>query len=77
MMTCTLEVNPRLQVEHTVSEEACGIDLVREQLTIVSGGSLTVPDKMRGHSFELRIPAKTLRKTLTQVRELLRRLRCL
>lgn len=60
-----LEVNPRLQVEHTVSEEVCGIDLVREQLTIASGGSLTVPDKMRGHSFELRITSEDPEKNLT------------
>lgn len=50
-----LEVNPRLQVEHTVSEEVCGLDLVREQLTIASGGELTVDPPTRGHSFELRI----------------------
>ncbi|EFA22868.1 biotin carboxylase N-terminal domain-containing protein [Bifidobacterium gallicum] len=50
-----LEVNPRLQVEHTVSEEVCGLDLVREQITIASGGTLTQPEPLRGHSFELRI----------------------
>ena len=59
-----LEVNPRLQVEHTVSEEVCGLDLVREQLTIANGGELTVDHPLRGHSFELRLtcedPAKNL-----------------
>ena len=59
-----LEVNPRLQVEHTVSEEVCGLDLVREQLTIANGGELTVNHPLRGHSFELRLtcedPAKNL-----------------
>ena len=59
-----LEVNPRLQVEHTVSEEVCGLDLVREQLTIANGGELTVNHLLRGHSFELRLtcedPAKNL-----------------
>lgn len=59
-----LEVNPRLQVEHTVSEEVCGIDLVREQLTIADGGHITQAAQARGHSFELRItsedPAKNL-----------------
>ncbi len=48
-----LEVNPRLQVEHTVSEEVCGLDLVREQLTIAAGGHLTPAPAPRGHSFEL------------------------
>lgn len=50
-----LEVNPRLQVEHTVSEEVCGLDAVREQLTIANGGELTVDHPLRGHSFELRL----------------------
>ena len=50
-----LEVNPRLQVEHTVSEEVCGLDLVREQLTIAAGGHVSEPPRLRGHSFELRI----------------------
>lgn len=53
-----LEVNPRLQVEHTVSEEVCGIDLVREQLRIAQGETLTIPEQIRGHSFELRITSE-------------------
>ena len=48
-----LEVNPRLQVEHTVSEEVCGLDLVREQIDIADGGHLTPAPAPRGHSFEL------------------------
>ena len=51
-----LEVNTRLQVEHPVSEEITGIDLVREQFRLAEGGSLDYPDpEPRGHSFEFRI----------------------
>jgi len=51
-----LEVNTRLQVEHPVSEEVTGIDLVREQFRIAEGGKLDYPDpEIRGHSFEFRI----------------------
>ena len=51
-----LEVNTRLQVEHTVSEEVTGIDLVREQFRLAEGGSLDYDDPApRGHSFEFRI----------------------
>ncbi|MCI1831502.1 MAG: ATP-grasp domain-containing protein [Bifidobacterium sp.] len=60
-----LEVNPRLQVEHTVSEEVCGLDLVREQFTICSGGELTKVDSTRGHSFELRITCEDPATNLT------------
>lgn len=60
-----LEVNPRLQVEHTVSEEVCGLDLVREQLTICAGGTLTEVDATRGHSFELRITCEDPATNLT------------
>lgn len=60
-----LEVNPRLQVEHTVSEEVCGLDLVREQLTIADGGELTDPGAPRGHSFELRITCEDPATNLT------------
>ncbi|MDM4762741.1 biotin carboxylase N-terminal domain-containing protein [Galbitalea sp. SE-J8] len=51
-----LEVNTRLQVEHPVSEEVTGIDLVREQFRIAEGGLLDYPDpEPQGHSFEFRI----------------------
>jgi len=51
-----LEVNTRLQVEHCVSEEVTGIDLVREQFRIAEGGVLDYSDPVaRGHSFEFRI----------------------
>ncbi|MCU1413830.1 MAG: ATP-grasp protein [Microbacteriaceae bacterium] len=51
-----LEVNTRLQVEHPVSEEVTGIDLVREQFRIAEGGKLDYDDPVaEGHSFEFRI----------------------
>ncbi|MGO1547562.1 MAG: acetyl/propionyl/methylcrotonyl-CoA carboxylase subunit alpha [Microbacterium gubbeenense] len=51
-----LEVNTRLQVEHPVSEEITGIDLVREQFRIAAGGTLDYDDPTpEGHSFEFRI----------------------
>ncbi len=51
-----LEVNTRLQVEHPVSEEVTGIDLVREQFRIAEGGLLDYGDPVtHGHSIEFRI----------------------
>jgi acetyl-CoA/propionyl-CoA carboxylase, biotin carboxylase, biotin carboxyl carrier protein len=51
-----LEVNTRLQVEHPVSEEVTGLDLVREQFRIAEGGLIDYPDpEVVGHSFEFRI----------------------
>ncbi|MFD0145989.1 MULTISPECIES: acetyl/propionyl/methylcrotonyl-CoA carboxylase subunit alpha [unclassified Streptomyces] len=51
-----LEVNTRLQVEHPVTEEVTGIDLVREMFRIADGEELGYDDPaIRGHSFEFRI----------------------
>ena len=51
-----LEVNTRLQVEHPVSEEVSGLDLVREQFRIADGEKISSTDPMlRGHSIEFRI----------------------
>ncbi|WP_422002090.1 carboxyl transferase domain-containing protein [Reyranella sp.] len=59
-----IEANPRLQVEHTVTEEVWGVDLVRTQLLLAGGASL--PDTgvaraaPRGHAIQLRINMETM-----------------
>ncbi|CAA9319347.1 MAG: Biotin carboxylase of acetyl-CoA carboxylase / Biotin carboxyl carrier protein of acetyl-CoA carboxylase [uncultured Nocardioidaceae bacterium] len=54
-----LEVNTRLQVEHPVSEEVTGLDLVREMFRIAAGAELGYPDPpVTGHSIEFRINAE-------------------
>ena len=53
-----LEVNPRLQVEHTVSEEVTGLDLVAEQLRIAHGLPLNIIPPVRGHAIEVRVTSE-------------------
>jgi acetyl/propionyl-CoA carboxylase alpha subunit/acetyl-CoA carboxylase carboxyltransferase component len=65
-----IEANPRLQVEHTVTEEVLGIDLVRAQLAIADGATLGslglaqpyVP-KPRGYAMQLRVNMETMDET--------------
>jgi acetyl-CoA/propionyl-CoA carboxylase, biotin carboxylase, biotin carboxyl carrier protein len=56
-----MEMNTRIQVEHTVTEEVTGIDLVREQVRIAEGEPLSVSQEqveLRGHAIECRINAE-------------------
>jgi len=65
-----IEVNPRLQVEHTVTEEVTGVDLVQAQIAIAAGVSLAslgldpaAPPPARGFAVQWRINAETLDET--------------
>ncbi len=56
-----IEMNTRLQVEHPVTEQVTGIDLVREQISIAAGNPLSVKQddiKIQGHAIECRINAE-------------------
>ncbi|MGP0225004.1 acetyl/propionyl/methylcrotonyl-CoA carboxylase subunit alpha [Paenarthrobacter sp. NCHU4564] len=55
-----LEVNTRLQVEHPITEETSGVDLVQEQFRIAAGLPLSITEdpEAKGHSFEFRINAE-------------------
>ena len=55
-----IEANPRLQVEHTVTEEVTGLDLVRMQIELADGGNLPEIPKPRGIAVQLRINMETM-----------------
>jgi acetyl-CoA carboxylase biotin carboxylase subunit len=60
-----MEMNTRLQVEHSISEEVTGVDIVKEQLKIASGEGLKLTQediKITGHSIECRINAEDAEK---------------
>ncbi len=60
-----MEMNTRIQVEHTVTEEVTGVDLVREQILIAAGEPLSLRQedvRLRGHAIECRINAEDVAK---------------
>jgi acetyl-CoA/propionyl-CoA carboxylase biotin carboxyl carrier protein len=67
-----LEVNTRIQVEHTVTEELTGIDIVKQQLRVASGEGLSVSQddvELDGHAIEFRINAENAAKEFQPANE--------
>ena len=67
-----LEVNTRIQVEHTVTEELTGVDIVKEQLRVASGEGLSVSQddvELDGHAIEFRINAENAAKEFQPANE--------
>ena len=59
-----MEMNTRIQVEHTISEEICGIDLIKQQIRIADGHKLAYKQEdivCRGHAIECRINAENIK----------------
>ncbi|HWK61560.1 MAG TPA: biotin carboxylase N-terminal domain-containing protein [Eoetvoesiella sp.] len=64
---CFLEVNPRVQVEHPVTESVTGVDLVREQILVAFGEPLSLRQediRVDGHAIELRLTAQDAHRGL-------------
>ena len=62
-----IEMNTRVQVEHPVTEMVCNFDIVKEQIKIASGDSLSISQKdvdIKGHAFECRINAESAKTFL-------------
>ena len=55
-----MEVNPRIQVEHPVTEMVTGLDIVKEQIRVAMGEKLSIrtPDAPHGHSIQVRVNAE-------------------
>lgn len=63
-----MEMNTRIQVEHPISEEVTGVDLVKEQIRVAAGERLSLPFRdapVSGHAIEFRVNAENPRKNFT------------
>ena len=63
-----MEMNTRIQVEHPVTEEVTGVDIVREQINIAAGQRLSISEKdlkLNGHAIEFRVNAEDPYKNFT------------